>query len=130
MSVMKISVNKEDNMDTVFTPASVLSLLAQIEELADLEIGLTETLDGQLQLQVGESFYNIEPEGETEVQVSEQALDAVEDANEETYHGMEENGLLESNGEEAVESGLIKEAAKAMLLGGMIKLIPGLVSNK
>lgn len=117
-------------MDTVFTPASVLSLLAQIEELADLEIGLTETLDGQLQLQVGESFYNIEPEGETEVQVSEQALDAVEDANEETYDGMEENGLLESNGEEAVESGLIKEAAKAMLLGGMIKLIPGLVSNK
>ena len=37
----------------VFTPASLIDLLSKIEELSDYPIGITETLDGQIQLNVG-----------------------------------------------------------------------------
>ena len=34
----------------VFTPASLIDLLSQIEELKDYDIGISETIDGQIQL--------------------------------------------------------------------------------
>lgn len=109
--------------NTVFTPASVLSLLLNMSELSEYDIGLSETIDNKLMLTVGDSVYMIEPEGEVSIEVSESDADAVENVNLETYQDLEDEGLLDLVEEnEYVESGLIKEAAKAMLLGGMIKL--------
>lgn len=110
--------------DMLFTPAALLDVLTQIEELKNVDVGITETVDGQLQLQVGDSTYLLQSENETEINVDESDLDAVEDANMEAYEDLQSSGEvnLDSEPDEKIESGLIKEAAKAMLLGGMIKL--------
>lgn len=109
--------------ELLFTPAALLSVLVQIDELKDCNIGITETVDGKLQLQIDDSFYSLEPENETTITVDESDADAVEDANMEAYSELESSGVaLEELSQESVESGLVKEALKSMLLGGMIRL--------
>ena len=107
--------------ELLFTPAALLSVLVQIDELKDCNIGIT--VDGKLQLQIDDSFYSLEPENETTITVDESDADAVEDANMEAYSELESSGVaLEELSQESVESGLVKEALKSMLLGGMIRL--------
>lgn len=115
--------------DLLFTPAALLSVLVQIDELKDCNIGLTQTVDNKLQLQIDDSVYSLEPENETSISVNESDADAVEDANMEAYSDLESSGEvdLESITSEPVESGLIKEAIKSMLLGGVIRLVPKLL---
>ena len=43
----------------LFTPAALLSLLSQIDELKDKQLELTETLDGTMQLCIGDSVYTM-----------------------------------------------------------------------
>lgn len=109
--------------DLLFTPAALLSVLIQIDELKDCNVGITQTVDGKLQLQVDDSFYELQPENETTITVDEADADAVEDANMEAYSELESSGVtFEDITEEPIESGLVKEALKSMLLGGMIRL--------
>lgn len=102
----------------LFTPAAVLDLLTQIEELQDYEIGITEELNGQLQLTVGDSVYSIADET-TEVLVDDTAIEDVEDANMEAYEALSEHGEVDLL---PVESGIIKEVAKTLLIGGLVRL--------
>lgn len=104
----------------VFTPASVLSLLTKIDELKDVNIGMTETMDGKLQLSVGESVYELEPEVDTSVQVDDSVVDKIEDVNQQTYEDLAEDGEVEL--QEEVTGGVLKEIAKTLLLGGMVRL--------
>ena len=106
--------------NVVFTPASVLSLLAKIDELKDVNIGMTETMDGKLQLSVGESMYELEPEVDTSVQVDDSVVDKIEDVNQQTYEDLAEDGEVEL--QEEVTGGVLKEIAKTLLLGGMVRL--------
>lgn len=104
----------------VFTPASVLSILTKIDELKDVNIGMTETLDGKLQLQVGESVYELEPQAPTEISVETSVVEKVEDANQDAYEDLAESGEVEL--QEPVTSGILKEIAKTLLVGGMVRL--------
>ena len=106
--------------NVVFTPASVLSLLTKIDELKDVNIGMTETMDGKLQLSVGESVYELEPEVDTSVQVDDSVVDKIEDVNKQTYEDLAEDGEVEL--QEEVTGGVLKEIAKTLLLGGMVRL--------
>lgn len=106
--------------NVVFTPASVLSLLTKIDELKDVNIGMTETMDGKLQLSVGESVYELEPEVDTSVQVDDSVVDKIEDVNQQTYEDLAEDGEVEL--QEEVTGGVLKEIAKTLLLGGMVRL--------
>lgn len=106
--------------NVVFTPASVLSLLTKIDELKDVNIGMTETMDGKLQLSVGESVYELEPEVDTSVQVDDSVVDKIEDVNQQTYEDLAEDGEVELQDE--VTGGVLKEIAKTLLLGGMVRL--------
>lgn len=106
--------------NVVFTPASVLSLLTKIDELKDVNIGMTETMDGKLQLSVGESVYELEPEVDTSVQVDDSVVDKIEDVNQQTYEDLAEDGEVEF--QEEVTGGVLKEIAKTLLLGGMVRL--------
>lgn len=106
--------------NVVFTPASVLSLLTKIDELKDINIGMTETMDGKLQLSVGESVYELEPEVDTSVQVDDSVVDKIEDVNQQTYEDLAEDGEVEL--QEEVTGGVLKEIAKTLLLGGMVRL--------
>lgn len=105
--------------NVVFTPASVLSLLTKIDELKDVNIGMTETMDGKLQLSVGESVYELEPEVDTSVQVDDSVVDKIEDVNQQTYEDLAEDGEVEL---QEVTGGVLKEIAKTLLLGGMVRL--------
>ena len=115
-------------MDVVFTPAAILELLNQIDELKDYDLGLTETLDGKLQLQVGESAYEINTDNVEEVDAPEELVDTVESINEDAYADLVGSGEFdETDTQDLVEAGLIKEAIKSMLLGGAIKFIKKLL---
>jgi len=112
-------------MDTVvLTPAGLLEILSQIEELKDVELGLTETLDGKLQLQVGESFYELAPEADNDIEVDSELVSDMEDLNKEAYEQLEASGEVSLGmDEETVESGIIKELAKTLLVGGMVRFL-------
>lgn len=113
-------------MDLVFTPASILDLLNQIDELKDYDIGITETFDNKLQLQIGESIYEFELDDATEVTAPEDVVDSIESINEEAYADLvSEDGFEDTH--EVIESGLLKEAVKTLLLGGAIRMIKKLL---
>lgn len=109
-----------DNKETfVFTPAALLEVLSNIEELKNYAVGITETIDGKLQLQVGNSVYELEQQSpQTDIDVDEYIVDKVEDINEDAYNSIPEY----EDTSEPVEGGIISELAKNMLLGGMIRL--------
>ena len=114
-------------MNIVFTPASLLEILNQINELKDYNIGVTETLDDKIQIQIGDSVYQIETEDTEEVAVTQDAIDKVEEVNEDAYENLVDGDDFEEINEEVVEGGLLKEAIKSMLLGGAIKLVKKLL---
>lgn len=114
----------EENRDTlVFTPAALMELLVSIDELKDKNIGITETIDGKLQLQLGESIYEVEPKSDETISVPDDVVEKIDDINQESYENMSDNveeviDIQQDN----VEGGIIKELAKSLLLGGMIRL--------
>lgn len=105
----------------VFTPAALLDLLIQIPELSNYDMGITETMDGQLQLQIGDSIYILESEKDNTVMVEDNVIEQVEDINTQAYENLESDGQVAIS-EDVIESGVIKELAKSLLLGGMIRL--------
>lgn len=115
-----------DNSEIVFTPSSILDLLSSIDELKDYDIGLTESIDGNLQLQIGDSVYDLSTEYAEDVRVDEQAVDEISQINEETYDEIADD-TLES---EPVEGGLVKEMLKTLALGGMVRLGKGYATSK
>lgn len=114
-------------MDVVFTTASILEILSQIDELKDYELSITETIDGNIQLQVGDSTYLYEVEHAEEVEAPEEVVDTVEEINQDAYKELVDSGSFDEVTNDTVESGLIKEAIKSLLLGGAIKLIKKLI---
>lgn len=113
-------------MNIIFTPASLLEILNQIDELKDYNISVTETLNGNIQIEIGDSTYQIDTDNIEEVEVPEDVVDTVEDINEETYEELVDSEEFEST-EEVVEGGFLKEAIKSLLLGGAVKLIKKLL---
>lgn len=107
----------------VFTPASLIDLLSQVDELKDYDINITETIDGQLQLGIGSSTYLIDSKDATNVTVEDSVVDAVEDANMEAYENLDDSVDVSVYDEtEPIESGILKEVAKTLLVGGMVRL--------
>ena len=113
-------------MNIIFTPASLLEILNQIDELKDYNISVTETLNGNIQIEIGDSTYQIDTDNIEEVEVPEDVVDTVEDINEETYEELVDSEEFEST-EEVVEGGFLKEDIKSLLLGGAVKLIKKLL---
>jgi len=109
--------------EIVFTSSALLELLSQIKEFEEHELGISETLDGKLQLQVDDSFYVLES-NQADVPVDEETVDVIADINDEVFEDlMDEDESGEENlPDEYIESGIIKEALKTLLLGGMIRL--------
>lgn len=110
-------------MEILFTPASILELLASIDELKDHELSITETIDNKIQLQIDDSVYIIDTEEKSsEVKVDENVVDEISEINEQAYQELIENDNMVINENEPIEGGILKELAKSLLLGGMIKL--------
>ena len=111
-------------MDTIlFTPASLLDLLSKIDELSEYEIGVAETIDGQLQLTIGESTYLIDNDNATDVSVDETVVESIEDVNLDAYENLDDDIDVTIYDEgEPIESGILKEVAKTLLVGGLVRL--------
>lgn len=104
----------------IFTAASVLDLLLQIDELSDKDISLTESSDNQYTLNIGETTYTIASDAATEIDVDSNVVDQVDEVDESTYDELEQAGDVSI--EDTIEGGLIKSLVKTLLLGGMVKL--------
>lgn len=100
--------------ETVFTSAGVLDLLSQIDELRDYDIHLDDN-NGNISLTIGETTYKI-AEPEDVIEVPEEVVAEISDIADETVGSIAEEP-------EPVESGLVKEALKTLLVGGAIRLV-------
>lgn len=100
----------------LFTPAALLDFLSSIEELSEFDIGITESSSGDIQVQIGESTYGVDTSQATDVEVDEDVIDQVDEANEEAYDE------LDVDTQDDVEGGIIKEALKTLLVGGLVRM--------
>ena len=120
--------------ELLFTPAAVLELLSNIDELKGVDVGIVETLNNELQITVGSSSYVISADNATTIEVDEDALESVDEANIDTYERLSESGELDvdisTDGYQNVEGGIIKELAKTLLIGGMVRLTDKLLGNR
>ena len=115
----------------VFTPESLIDLLSKVDELKDYDIGISETIDGQIQLNIGPSLYIIDTDNSTDISVDDQVVEKVEDTNLEAYENLDESVdvIVPGEGDEPVESGIIKELAKTLLVGGLVRLSAGVAKK-
>lgn len=106
-----------ESLNTIlFTPAALLDFLSSIDELKDVDVGITESPEGDIQVQIGDSIYNVDTSQATEVEVDEEVVDQVDEANEEAYDE------LHADTQDEVEGGIIKEALKTLLVGGLVRM--------
>ncbi len=105
--------------EIVFTPVAVLDLLAQINELRGYNIEITEELNGNLQIAIGDSVYSISDTTATDIPVDNSVVDDISDVNVQAYEELSEQGEITL---QPVESGVIKEIAKTLFVGGLVRL--------
>ena len=108
-----------ENSTLLFTPASLVDFLSQIDELSEKSISLNSDNE-YIEVSIGEATYRIRPQDEVNVPVSVDDIDEVNDAADDTYDELVDNGYVENSDE--IESGLIKELIKTLAIGGMVRL--------
>lgn len=104
--------------EIMFTPAAVLDFLTQIEELQGYDIGIDDS-SSMLRVTIGDSIYNINTRNTTDIFVDESVVDDVELVNQSAYDNLSDSGEVEL---EPINSGLIKQVAKTLLVGGLVRL--------
>lgn len=121
--------------EILFTSAAILDLLSQIDELADKDLHIDKTIDDKIQLTIGSSVYEISNEPNTTIEVSDETIDDITEATVDAYQELldrpieyksdisEDNDSVTQIPEDAepIQGGIIKEAVKSLLLGGMIR---------
>jgi len=105
----------------VFTPAALLDVLRQIDELKDKNISLEEVPGQSIQLQIGESSYTIDTSSAEDVQVSSDVIEEIADVNTDAYDELSSDDVIVEDLED-VESGILKEIAKTLFVGGLVRL--------
>ena len=104
--------------EVVFTSAGLLDLLSQINELSDYDIDLNDN-NGDITLTIGESVYSIAKPDEA-IEVPEEVVEEVSEIAESAI----------SDIPTTVESGIIKEALKTLLVGGAVRLVAKMLKGK
>lgn len=108
-----------ENSTLLLTPASLVDFLSQIDELSEKSISLNSDNE-YIEVSIGEATYRIRPQDEVNVPVSVDDIDEVNEAADDTYDELVDNGYVENSDE--IESGLIKELIKTLAIGGMVRL--------
>lgn len=120
----------KDNM-LVLTPSALLTFLANIEELRDLDIDMVES-DSTIQVKIGESIYTLESPEDSEIQINGDAVEELDDINEEGYDELANEDVIDHLEEvegDVVEGGVIKELIKTLAVGGLVRLTKGAIMN-
>ena len=110
----------------LFTSAAVLDLLSSIDELADKDIHLSEN-DNNVTIQIGESEYAIADRNAVDVEVPPEVVVEVDEITSDAFEELSADGVDvdlddDTYADEVVEGGPIKQIAKTLLLGGMLRL--------
>lgn len=103
--------------EVVFTSAGLLDLLSQIDELSEYDIDVTDN-NGSITISIGDSAYQISKPKDT-VEIPEEAIAEISD--------IADEAISDVDNTQSVESGVIKEALKTLLVGGAVRLISKLV---
>ena len=109
--------------EIVFTPAALLEVLQQIDELSAFDISVVQH-SSSIDLTIGNSTYFIPTRDAEPVEVSYDAVEQVTEVNDATY------SELDSVDSDIIEGGIIKELAKSLLIGGMVRLTTKLLGGK
>lgn len=124
----KIVASQSSSEELVLTSAGLLELLLNIDEFKDFDFGLVESLDNNLQLQVNDSYYTIQPENTSEnVEIDEDSLNQISQINDESYQELLDTDQVSE--QEPIESGLIKELVKTLAIGGLVRLGKNLITK-
>lgn len=111
-----------DYSPILFTPSALLDFLIQIDELKDKVVSVTETADGDLQVEIGDSAYIVKTDSAKDVDVEQQAADQVADLNIDAYSDIVEENSDASFEDVNVEAGILAEIAKTLAIGGLARL--------
>jgi len=121
----------------LFTPAALLSVLSQIDELQGKEIEVTECLDGKIQLRIDQSVYLIEDAASLELEVTDDVIEEVDELNEDAYIDLNQSGDVEvdfvtdiDDDSTTVQGGFLSELFKTLAVGGMVRLTAKMLSPK
>ena len=104
----------------VLTPSALFAFLNEIEELEGVEIVLDDSKEDQLVVNIGDSSYVLDASQSAEVEVDEDVIEEIEEANQEGYDEL--GNKVEDVIQEEVEGGIIKELIKTLALGGLVKM--------
>lgn len=110
--------------ELIFTRSAVLDLLSQIEELKNYEISLTDSGDNLI-LSIGDSNYTINSSDAEPVEVDSDVVEEVSEIADDGYDSIDD---LEQD-DDYVEGGILKEIAKSLLIGGMVRLTDKLLDK-
>lgn len=111
-----------DYSPILFTPSALLDFLIQIDELKDKVVSVTETADGDLQVEIGDSAYIVKTDSAKDVDVEQQAAEQVADLNMDAYSDIVEENSDASFEDVNVEAGILAEIAKTLAIGGLARL--------
>ena len=117
----------------VLTPSALLAFLSQIEELKDVNIEVDEYADF-IKVKIGENHYTLEAPEDSTVQVSNDAIEEVNNLNEMGYDEIEEDiedGKIDGEVVEGepIEGGIVKELLKTLAVGGLVRLTKDAIVN-
>ena len=110
-----------ENNEILFTTASLLDFLQQIEELSDKDIILNED-DSAITVTIGDSTYSINKNDAENVEVPDEVVDEVAEINESAYEELDDVEYSAVEEEEVVEGGILSEALKTLAVGGLVRL--------
>ena len=113
--------------EILFTSAAVLEFLSKIDELKDKDLSVYRTINDKIQITIGDSVYEISDDNATTVEVPEESLYEISDATVDAYEELldEQSEIVQEVSTEEttenIEGGIIKELAKDLMLGGLIR---------
>jgi hypothetical protein len=113
--------------EILFTSAAVLEFLSKIDELKDKDLSIDKTIEDKIQITIGDSVYEISDDNATTVEVPEESLYEISDATVDAYEELldEQSEIVQEVSTEEttenIEGGIIKELAKDLMLGGLIR---------
>lgn len=110
--------------EILFTPAAVFDLLQKIDELSDCDLEIIEVNKNKIQLRVNESLYNIDTSDATDIDVDQSSIEEIQEINELEYENYVDSSYTADmvNIDDEITSGVIKEVAKTLLVGGLVRL--------
>lgn len=108
--------------EIVFTSGALLELFNQIQEFEGHTFEVADDGDSVV-LSVDGSTYTLKSAVE-DVPADEETIETIADIDDEVYSDIADSDYIgdDIDAGEPVESGIIKEAIKSLLLGGMIRL--------